>query len=626
MFKPCYPLILSCFFITPSFASQDNPQVQQDDDDDIVISASRVTSKRIENGSSITVFDQQYLQENQNRTVAEILHDVPGLSIASNGGFGKKTSVFIRGASSENTVVIIDGVKVSDHSSANGGFDFSHLMTANIESIEVLRGPQSAIWGSDAMGGVINITTKKGQAGFHTAASLEFGSNKFNQQVVNINGATESSHYSLSASNLSTDGISAKTGEFDDPDDDAYENQNISLKAGHQFNSLFAIDTVFSYTGAESEYDVNLFPVDSGINYNDNYLTYRQRLAKINSHLDLLNDRWKNRLSLAYSDSKTENYEPQGWSGPYTKNSGEELTADLQSDYFLNSSGDFEHRFTLVAEIKESTFQAWSVAEEQKMDSSSVVGEYATDWTKTVFLTTSLRRDFNSDFANTTTHKIALTGWINDGIRLHASQGAGVKNPTFSQLYGSYATPDLNPETSNSWDFGVEYNFATVDGYIDMTYFNANYDDAIRWDPNAGSWGGYVNQDEKTDGLEISSFIRMSHNFRMNGQVTYLNTSDGTSDKNELLRRPKHSASINANYQYTAKLSANIGARYVGDRLDYGNIDLESYTVINIAATYQIHPRFSVYGRIENALDKDYVEVTDYGTEPLTAYIGINFK
>lgn len=622
MFKPYYPLILS-FFLLAQNAVADN---KQQDEDDIVISASRVASQRIENGSSVTVFDEQYLQENQNRTVAEILHDAPGVSIASNGGLGKKTSVFIRGASSESTVVVIDGVKVSDHSSSSGGFDFSHLMAANIESIEVLRGPQSAIWGSDAMGGVINITTKKGQAGFHTLANVEFGSNKFNQQVVNINGATESSHYSLSASNLSTDGISAKTGEFDDPDDDAYENQNVSLKAGHQFNSLFAIDGVISYTGAESEYDTNLFPVDSGINYDHNYLAYRQRLAKINTYLDLLNKRWKNRLSLAYSDSKSENYEPQGWYGPYTKNSGEEVTADLQSDYFLNDTGDFQHRFTFAGEIKKSTYQAWSVVDEQEMDSSSLIGEYAVDWTKNVFLTASLRHDFNSNFDNTTTHKIALTGWVNDGVRLHASQGSGVKNPTFSQLYGDYATPDLNPETSSSWELGVEYNFATVDGYIDITYFDANYDDAIRWDPNAANWGAYVNQDEETNGIEISSFIRMSHNFRMNGQYTFLNTSDGSADKNELLRRPKHSASINANYQYTAKLSANIGARYVGERLDYGNIDLDSYTVVNIAATYQLHPRFAVYGRVENAFDKDYVEVTDYGTEPITAYIGVSFK
>jgi vitamin B12 transporter len=610
------------FALTALFSTQSIAAETQNAQDDIVISASRVETKRIESGSSVTVLDAQYIKENQARSVAELLRDVPGVSVSSNGGLGKKTSVFIRGASSNNTVVIIDGVKVSDQSSADGGFDFSHLMAGNIERIEVLRGPQSALWGSDAMGGVINIVTKKGKAGFNPTASIEVGQNNYHKENINLSGAKGNSHYSLSASNIETDGISAKNGEFDDPDDDGYKNQNVSLKAGHQFTDIFAIDGVMRYSRAESEYDVSN-------NGDDNYGKNRQRLAKLNTHLNLLDDKWKNRFSLAYADSVSENFEPQSYYGSYTKNSGDNIKADLQSDYFLNDTGDFNHRFTVVAESEKSTYQPWSVAEEQEMRSSAAVAEYAVDWSKTIFLTAALRRDFNSDFDNTTTHKIALTGWATDGIRLHASQGSGVKNPTFSQLFGYSASPDLNPETSDSWDAGMEYNFESINGYIDLTYFDANYDDAIRWDPNNGTYGGYVNQNEKSNGIEVSTFFKVTQALRVNAAYTYMETEDGTVDHNELLRRPKHSASINSNYKYTDNLSANIGARYVGKRLDYGypdSIKLDSYTVVNIGAAYQIQEHITINARLENALDKDYQEVSGYNTDPLTAYVGVSFK
>lgn len=633
MLKPRHTkiaLVLGSLLSTQSFAAE-NQTENSTAQDDIIISASRVESKRIESGSAITVLDEQYLKDTQARSVADVLRDVPGVSVASNGGLGKKTSVFIRGASSSNTVVIIDGVKVTDQSSASGGFDFAHLMTDNIERIEVLRGPQSAIWGSDAMGGVINIITKKGRGPLNASADLEFGANKYNKQSVNINGSNDKTHYSFSASNISTDGISTKSGEFDDPDDDGYKNQNITVKAGHQLTNTFSVDAVVHYTQADSDYDSYNYNSTAGADNNSHTKT-RQRLAKLNTHLNLLDNKWKNRLSFAYADSLSENNDPQriDWSTskpqPYTENSGESSKADLQSDYFLDTEGDFTHRFTIVAETEKSTYQPWSVEQEQKMTSSAAIAEYAVDWTKTIFLTTSLRRDFNSDFANTTTHKFALTGWVNDGIRLHASQGSGVKNPTFSQLFGSYATLTLSPETSNSWDAGIEYNFADIDGYIDLTYFDADYDDAIRWDPTKGGYGGYVNQNEKSNGIELSSSFKITQALRVNGQYTYMETSDGTAENNDLLRRPKHSASINSNYKYTEKLSANIGVRYVGERLDYGNIDLDDYTVVNVGVNYQVHEHIAIYGRVENAFDKNYVDITGYSTDPLTAYLGVSFK
>lgn len=585
--------------------------------DDIVISASRVETKRIETGSSITILDAQYLQENQARSVAEVLQDVPGVSVSNSGGLGSTTSVFIRGAESNKTLVIIDGIEVNDLSSITGGYDFAHLMADNIERIEVLKGSQSALWGSDAMGGVINIVTKKGQAGFNPSGSIEIGENDYHKEAVSISGAQGSSHYSLFASNLETDGISAKNGEFDDPDDDGYQNQNVTLKAGHQFSDIFAVDTILRYSDAEREYDGYSSDANS---------KNRQHQAKLNTHLDLLNKQLKNRLSIAFSDSDNENF--SGSTSQY-QYKGQKVKTDLQSDYYFKPVNDYTQRLSFIAEHENDKYQSWSMDEKQRIEASGLVLGYGADWQKTVFVNAAVRQDFNNKFDDTTTYHLDISAWVSDGTRVHASHGTGVKNPSLGQLYGYspsawgdyVGNSDLQPEESLSWDAGVEYNFAEADAYIDLTYFDSRYTDMHSYQSNT-----YVNLDDKATarGVELTGSLKINKDFRANASYTFMETDDGAGD--ELLRRPKHSASINANYKYTDNLSANIGARYVGKRLDYGNVDLDDYTVVNIAAAYQVNEHITLSGRIENAFDKDYEEVTDYATDPLTAYVGVSFQ
>ena len=581
---------------------------------------------RTETGTAVTVYDEEYIEKKQVKTVAEILQDAPGISVASNGGIGHRTSVFIRGAASQNTVVVIDGVKVSDQSSASGGFDFANLMTDGIERIEIIRGAQSALWGSDALGGVINITTKKGEKGLHSSANIEFGSNNYAKQFANINGATQKAHYSLSAANLTTDGISTKTGASDDLDDDGYRNKLINFKAGYQFTPLISIDGILRHSDSKAEYDGTYVAGQD----NNTYSIQKTNIAKINAYLNLFENSWNNRLSFSYSDSTTENYEPRSYYGDYSENAGETYKSEIQSDYLITTS-NYNHRFTVAGEIQKETYLPWNggaTPEEQKMDSSALIGEYSLEWNSKIFFTGSARHDFNNQFDDTSTYKLALSAWITKAVRLHTSHGTGAKNPTFSQLFGYYATPDLNPEKSISTDIGIEYNFANSNDYIDLTFFNSEYNDGIRYNPLTYL---YENQDEKAKGIELSSFIKVSKDYSLSGQYTYLDSEDGTAEKNELVRRAKHTASITNNYQLTNKLEATLGINYVGKRNNYNytnNVfdELDDYTLVNISANYKITDRFSIHGKIENLLDKDYIVITDYGTDPFSAYVGISFK
>jgi len=611
-------LALSTLFSAQLIAAE-----TQNTQNDIIISASRVETKRIESGSSITVLDEQYIKENQARTVAELLQDVPGVSVTTSGGLGQTTSVFIRGADSNKTLVIIDGIEVNDLSSITGGYDFAHLTADNIERIEVLKGSQSALWGSDAMGGVINIVTKKGKDGFHPTASVETGAHNYHKENISLSGAQGDSHYSLSASNLQTDGISAKNGEFDDPDDDGYKNQNISLKAGHQFTDIFAMDTVLRYSDSETEYDG--FSPDANS-------TSEQHQAKLNTHLNLFDNHWKNRLSVAFSDSENETFSGSTSESEYE---GQKIKTDLQSDYYFDTVNQYTQRISFIAEHENDKYQSWSMAKNERIEASGIVLGYGVDWAKTIFVNAAVRSDFNSKFDDTTTYHIDTSAWVSDGTRLHASHGTGVKNPTLGQLYGYspsiygdyVGNSDLQPEKSTSWDAGIEYNFADADAYIDLTYFDSRYTDMHEYYTDPATFvGTYINLDNKATarGIELTGKVKVTTKLRVTTGYTFMETADG--DGNELLRRPKHTGSINANYQYTPALSANIGARYVGKRLDFGNENLDDYTVVNIGAAYQVQEHITLTARIENALDKDYEEVSGYNTDPLTAYIGISFK
>jgi len=585
---------------------------------------------RTQTGTAIIVLDEKYIKNTQAKTVAELLQAAPSVSVVNSGGLGQKTSVFIRGASSENTVVVIDGIRMDDKSNAAGGFDFANLMADGIERIEIIRGSQSALWGSDALGGVINITTKTGSQGFHPNASLVYGSRHYAKQFININGGNNKALYSVSFANLSTDGIDTKKDPNSDPDTDGYKNKLINAKASNQFNEIFSLDGVARYTDVTTDFDGETYTPGK-----DNHAFSRQKqlTSKLNAHLNLFNKHWLNRLSVSNSKIQSTTTDPQNtYTDPRTKNEGAANKGEIQSDYLL-TTGHYNHRFTLVSELEKSTYKPWngrSSPKQQTMHNTAMIGQYGLNWAQRIFLSGSLRRDINSDFDNTTTYKLALSAWATSQIRLHTTYGTGVKNPTFSQL-DNPSQLALKPETSKAWDSGLEYNFRNFNSYVDLTYFNAKYNDRIIYIPNTFP-ARYENQDENSQGIELSAFTEITKELRINGQYTYLDTQDGTAQKNELLRRPKHSASINTNYKFTSKLSSSLSITYRGKSLDFGNSPsdpnsyLGGYTLVNLNVSYQFTNNVSMTGRIENMLNKDYETVRGYATDPISTYIGMTFK
>lgn len=600
---------------------------------EVVISASRVEMAREASGSSVTVLDSDYLEQNQVQMVSDVLRDIPGVAVTRSGGLGAPTQVRIRGAEANQTLVFIDGIKVNDVANS-GEFDFANLLNLEIERVEVLRGAQSALWGSDAMGGVINIVTKKGKGALNGKVTIEGGSYSTHQETLSINAGTDDYHYALSGTLLNTDGISTASEARGNTEKDGYQNATINFKSGIQVLDNLSVDLVLRHLDADV--DTDAFVGGIGAVDSDESSETTQKSGKISAKLDLMDEKWSHTLGFSANDTDNQLFNSGAL---YYTTQGEKRKYEYQTDFLLTNSlmekDDFDHRFTFAAEHEEEEFYSKGFSTtQQEMDMSGFVLEYGANISDRVYVTVAGRRDLNSQFQNANTYRLTFAGWASDNVRIHTSKGTGIKNPTMFELFGFTPTyngnSDLRPEKSSTWDLGSEYHFDSLDGYVDLTYFHTDVDNLI---VGSGMTSINVPSDSKIQGVELSVVTNPTENLRIDGGFTYTDTDDGSG--NELVRRPKHTASINGSYLLSnqqTRLTA--GAQYVGKQDDYefdtfwnrSQITLSEYTLLNVALTHQLNEHIELFGRVNNLLDEEYEEVLTYGTMGINGMVGITVK
>ncbi|MEZ5524160.1 MAG: TonB-dependent receptor [Pseudomonadales bacterium] len=594
---------------------------------EIVVSASLVEKPRHASGSAITVLDASHLEQNQIRTVSDALRDAPGVAVNRSGGLGTLTQVRLRGAEGNHTLVLIDGIEVNDVS-AGSEFDFANLMNLQIERIEVLRGAQSALWGSDAMGGVINIITKKGAGALNGLLTLETGSFDTQRQAFNINAGGKNYHYSLSASNTDSGGISALNEDRGYPEEDGYQNTTVNLKAGWQASEKLSFDLVLRQLEAEVETDGFTFgvgPVDD----NSSSET-RQKFGRLSSRLALLDGRWQHKLSMSGNETDNESFSASNYFSQ-----GKKKKLAYQTDFFI-AQDRLDHRLTLAAEREKEEFANQSAfsALDRETELSSLIFEYGLDINDRYHATLAGRRDNNDIFKDAKTYRFTLAGWLTDNIRAHASKGSGVKNPTFFELFGSTPTysgnPNLTPEKNTTWDAGAEYHFKSVNGYIDLTYFHSDVHNLIS---GAGNTAINAPNTSNIEGWELSAVFKPTPNLRVNASYTYTDTEDGNG--NELVRRPRHIASLNSSYLLpNGKTRLTGGVQYNGEQDDLEfdaffnqtQVTLSDYTLVNLAVSHQLSEQIELFARVDNLLDEEYEEVLTYGTQGIGGTVGITFR
>jgi vitamin B12 transporter len=596
----------------------------------IVITATRIPTPVLDVASSVTVVTADEIAARQERTFAEVLKDIPGLNVVQQGGPGAETSVFMRGTNSNHTKVLVDGIDVSDPSNANAAFDFGQLLTQDIERVEVLRGPQSGLYGSDAIGGVINVITRTGAGPMKLSASVEGGTFDSFNQTASVRGSQDAFHYSANIAHLHSGSTPVTPLDLLAPgeqrNNDYYDNFTVSGKLGFDVTPDFDLGLVARYTNTHLHYtgeDFSTFPAlpaaqQSASNTDEYY-------GRASAHLVSLDGGLNQTLGVAFTRNRTATLQPQT---PESLNTGERVKLDWQGAIRVSSAhsvllGLEDARDQISAPISASIRIASAYAELQ-----SQLGEH---W----FSALNARYDDNDRFGSKVTYRIAPT-WVSSasGTKLKASVGSGFKAPTLSELFQSFppfffANPDLQPESSVGYDLGIEQGLGGGVVRIGATWFYNRIRDLIATDVTGTTYANIGRA--STDGVESFVAYQPAKQLTLRLDYTYTEATDDVLHQ-ELLRRPKHKGNLNATWQATGALLLNASVLTVSSWVD-GNrdfsiprLDAPGYTTVNLAASFDLSRQWAVFGRIDNLLDRHYENPVGFLQPRIGVFAGIRTK
>ena len=617
---------------------------------DMLVTASRTPLSSNQTGSSFTIIDSDQIAQRQAVHVSDLLRHVPGIAVSRSGGVGAQTQIRLRGAEADQTLILIDGIEANDPAQGSG-YDFAHLLTSDIERIEIIRGAQSSLWGSDAMAGVINIITKEAGDGRQVTGAVEGGSFTTGHAAAGFSERSGNHHIAINGNFLRSDGTNvAEQGN----EDDAYRNTTLNLKAG--INPLDNLDLSFvaRHTDAEKEFDPTPFPAfvpEDGDRVSENKQTYAMAKAR----LDLFEGVWQHIVSVAFTDTDNKRIS-DGVEDSSTQ--GEKLKFSYQTNVFFDTPAfaDASHTLTFAFENESEDFKQRGAPsffgdpnQDQDFTNNSYIVEYRLGLWEQLFLSASARHDANDLFDNATTYRGSVAYNIsNTGTTLRGAYGTAVKNPSFTDRFGFtpdtfFGNPNIKPEESKGWEIGIDQRLLDDRVTVGVTLFHERLEDEINgffFDPTLGGFGGFtaVNIDGKSEreGVEFAVQAEITSSLNLNSSYTYVDSTqdDGTGSQIREIRRPEHTASLNANYRFMGdKGNINLGIDYTGEQNDSDfstfpatAVTLDNYVLVNLTSEYALNRSFSLFGRIENLLDEDYRDVFGFDTPGVAAYAGIRMN
>ncbi len=588
----------------------------------IIVTANGAPSYPEEIGQAITDIRLSDLERLQSTNVADILSRTPGVTVSRNGGTGKTTAVRIRGAEGEQTLTLIDGVRVNDPSSPGGAFDFGNLLVGNIARIEILRGPNSVPWGSQAIGGVVNIVARGPSSQFSGSTRAEYGFKNNTQLVGTVSDTFGPISASIGGGYFKDDGISVFK---DGTERDGFRQYAANGKVGVALSDNFDLDFRAYYASGKTQGDGFPPPFFSFADTSE-FSKSTELFAYSGANFWLLDGALKNRLSFTVSDINRDNFDAPGQTAPSFISRGRVERFEYQGDANLSDSV----RAVFGAEHETSRFTDGFAS--AKTGVSGGYGQIIAQLTDKLTVTGGARVDDHRDYGTATTFS-ANAAWrptYNTVIR--ASYGEGYKAPTLYQLGSFYGNRALKPESAKSYDFGVEQRLIDEALTVGITAFLRNTTNQIGFDFSAVRPNGFYNNIDRTRAKGIETFIRAQPTDRLTFEANYsLIDSKNRTTVETLLRRPKHS--INASLDWTAREWLKLGADIHSvsrsrdfDFVTFNPTALEGYTLTTLRAAVPIGETFELYGRVENVFDVGYETVSGYGTLGRNAHVGVRAK
>jgi vitamin B12 transporter len=653
-----------CLFasFTSSTLAETAPFESGTDLEEISVTANRIQGPQAAIGSAVTSISGEELERRQIRVVSDALRELPGVAVNRSGPVGAATEIRVRGAEANQSLVFLDGVRINDPA-AGTEFDFANLLALEVERIDVLRGPQSALYGSDAIGGVVNIVTRKGEPGpTRLRANIEGGSFNTVTGAASVSGGTEAYDYLFAGQGFSTRGVStAKRFDAFSPtrslDRDGYKSGTGLAKVSARLTENLEVSGVARYTEFDADRDgfgaaSDGYPFAAAVDSRD-HEKGKQFFGRAQAKATLLDGAWDHVLGLSYTNQDRRSFD--GTDLKTFASLGEMTRFDYQTNVRLRTSGALpaSHVLTFGADHTRDAVESFTAFPfpadapnplANHIDNAALVGQYQIGLFERLFVTGSIRQDFNDRFEEATTYRLASAYTFDQTkTKIRASWGTGVKNPTTFELFGFSGdfipNGDLEPERGEGWDAGFDQPLWSGRIVLDATYFQQRVKDLISNETVADPADptGFVTRPinlaggSKIDGVELGLTIKPIDGLSLRSAYTFTDGEDATGAT--LTRRPRHIASFNANYAFReGKANVNLGVVHNGRQKDNAfdavtfartAVPLKAFTLVSLAASYKVHQKAEVYGRIENLFDKQYEEVLTYRTPGRAAYGGV---
>ncbi|MEC5212149.1 vitamin B12 transporter [Polaromonas sp. CG_9.5] len=589
------PLALAAAF--PSFAqTQATPQLAE-----TVVTATRVAQPLSDVVADVSIIDRAQIERSGAVGVADVLKRLPGIEITRNGGPGATTSVFLRGAESRFTAVYIDGVRID--SQATGGAAWEAIPLALIDRIEVLRGPAAAVYGSDALGGVIQFFTRRGETGFSPYAGVGVGTYNTRKLEAGFSGASGAFDYALGLAHEKSDGFNARPIAGQNPDKDGYRNQSANLRLGFQINKAQRLEATYLSSDGNSGYDNSLRADDRNL--------HKLQTLGLNWQAQWT-EAWSTRLSVTES---TDRYETTP--SPY-------LTETRLRGYtLLNEVRLGEHLLTAALERKEDHLKNAPI-DQGRSQNALALGYGFSHQAHTVQL--NVRHDKDSEFGGKTTGSAAYAYAFTPAWRATASAGTAFRAPTLYQRFSQYGVATLVPEKSRNVELGLRW--AQGASSAGLVAYRNKVDNLITFAGAGGcisTFGCYSNTARAEYSGATLSAAHAMNGVNLAASLDVQNPRDLATGKS-LARRAKEHATLSADTR-VANWQLGAEAQFSGKRFDdaANTRVLSGYSLVNLSASTPISKDWTLLARIDNLADKKYEVARTYGTAGRTFYAGVKW-
>ncbi len=606
---------------------------------EVLVSASLIPIAASKSANAITVIDYEQLKNRAAISVSDLLRDVPGLAVSRSGVQGSQTQIRARGAEANHLLVLIDGVEANDPSQSDE-LNWGTLSADDIERIEVIRGPQSSMRGSDAMAAVVNIITRSAQQPLSASVFTEAGSYSTRRSGFSVGSVQGDFNIRLGISELETDGDNiSRSGD----EKDGYENSTFNLKAGYRLSDQMQLSFAARQSDGMNQFDADT-DFDGFVEDQDRVSEFRNNSMRLQGDYISADGRWQHRLMLAQSNNDNEAFADAVLGN---------VTASTKDQYQYIGTlfwGQSAQRVSFLAERETEDYKqrgplSWGLDpnQDRERDTDSLAIEYRRDISDSLTVAASGRYDDNSEFESANTYRVEAVYQLNDSARLRTAYGTAVKNPTFAERFGFYTNfmgnPNLEPEESTSWELGIDQQLGDLS--LAATVFDAELDneiDGFVYDPETFAYtsDNKVGASQR-QGIELTARGALSDAIALSAAYTYTDSveSDGAGGYQDEIRRARHSASLTMSWQVMDGLHINTNAQYSGSQTDVffppwptpsQTVTLDDYTLLNVNANYRATDKLDVYLRLDNLLDDDYEEVFGYQTLGFGASLGLRLS